>query len=211
MIFAVYKKRGPTSRDVLNIIKEKSSNKKVGHAGTLDPLAEGVLVVGIGRESTKKLHTAEFAEKEYEAVIKLGEESTTDDREGEKKKISFSKKPKKEDIKKVLSSFVGKINQLPPLFSAVKIEGVESYKWARKGIEKTAKERVVCVKDVALLNYRYPFFKIKVITGRGVYIRSLARDVGKNLGTGGYLYSLKRTRVGEFTVEKCVEIKNFRC
>ena len=110
MIVAVYKRKGPTSRDVLNKIKRFSKEKKIGHAGTLDPLAEGVLVVGVGRGSTKKLHTKEFDEKDYLAVVRFGEESITDDAEGEKSKRS-SQRPLLEDVEKAVASFQGVTQQ----------------------------------------------------------------------------------------------------
>ncbi len=205
MIFAIYKKKGPTSRDVLNKIKKNSDEKKIGHAGTLDPLAEGILVIGIGRESTKKLHTERFNEKEYLAIIRLGEESSTDDSEGEKKKI-HSKKPLFDEVMCVASQFQGEVEQAPPAFSAVKIEGERAYKRARKGDLVQPEKRKVDIKKINVLGYRYPLLKIRVTTGRGVYIRSLARDIGRELGTGGYLYSLIRTRVGEFKVKDCIEL-----
>jgi len=206
MIFAIYKKRGPTSRDVLNTIKKKTGEKKIGHAGTLDPLAEGVLVIGVGRESTKKLHTERFKEKEYLAVIFLGEESNTDDSEGEKKKI-LSRKPSFDEVVDVVSRFQGVIEQAPPAFSAVKINGERAYKRARRGEAVRPEKRKADVKEITVLSYRYPSLKIKVTTGRGVYIRSLARDIGRELRTGGYLCSLLRTRVGEFQIEDCIELE----
>jgi tRNA pseudouridine55 synthase len=211
MIIPIYKKKGPTSRDIVNILKKEIGEKKIGHGGTLDPLAEGVLVVGIGRESTKRLHSEVFNEKEYLATIFLGEKSTTGDREGEKTKGKFQKNIKIKEVEKALESFVGIIEQKPPIFSAIKIGGKESYKWARKGIFKETKKRKVEVKKIELLAFRYPFLKIRVITGKGVYIRSLAEDIGERFGCGGYLYSLVRTRVGSFKMEDCyddIEIRN---
>jgi len=206
MIFAIYKEKGPTSRDVVNKVKKIKKEKKVGHAGTLDPLAEGVLVIGVGRESTKKLHTEEFDEKEYLATIELGKESSTDDEEGEKKIINIHKKPKKKEIEKILLIFIGEILQRPPEFSAVKIKGREAYKYARKGVPVKPQKRKVSIKKIDLINYKHPFLKIKVETGKGVYIRSLARDIGKKLLVGGYLKKLTRTRVGRFNIKDCRSI-----
>jgi len=211
MIVAIYKKKGPTSRKVLNDIKQILGEKKIGHAGTLDPLAEGVLVVGIGRESTKKLHSAEFNEKEYLATIMLGKYSTTEDEEGEKTEVENITVPSKEEVKKVLASFSGKkVMQTPPAFSAVKVKGKEAYKWARKGKFVPLSPRKAEIKNITLLSYKYPLIKLEVVTGRGVYIRSLARDIGKKLSVGGYLYSLKRTRVGNFSLEDCVDLSFFK-
>ncbi len=209
MIVAVYKERGLTSRAVVNEIKNKVREKKVGHGGTLDHLASGVLVVGVSREGTKKLHTERFNEKEYIGKIKLGEKSTTDDREGEKekKKASTSDVPKVGEIEIILRRFVGDVMQIPPAYSAVKVSGKESYKLARKGFLVKHKERPVKIEKIEILSYRYPLLTIRVVTGPGVYIRSLARDIGDCLVGGGYLYSLLRTRVGGFTLENCVKIE----
>jgi tRNA pseudouridine55 synthase len=210
MLIAIYKEKGPTSRDVLNIIKKETGENKIGHGGTLDPLAEGVLIVGIGKEDTKKLHKEEFNEKEYEAVIFLGENSITDDNEGEKSKVNVKKSPKIEEIKDIVKKFIGVTMQIPPFFSAVKIKGKESYKLARKGVFLETKPRKAEIKSIKIKEYNYPFLKITVITGRGVYIRSLARDIGKELKTGAYLYSLIRTRVGKFTTNDCVGLSYFK-
>lgn len=209
MIIAVYKEKGFTSRDVVNRIKEATGRKKAGHAGTLDPLAEGVLVVGIDREATKELHKERFEEKEYVAVVRFGMYSETDDEEGNKENVEVKRIPKVEEINKVLSSFSGEICQRPPSFSAVKVKGKEAYKWTREGKEVDLEERKVHIKKIRLLSYRYPLLKIKIITGRGVYVRSLARDVGKSLGVGGYLLSLLRTRVGDLTLGDCKQLEYF--
>ncbi len=205
MIVAIYKEKGPTSRDVLNKIKEITGQKKIGHAGTLDPLAEGILVVGIGRESTKKLWKSRFDEKEYLAVIRLGETSTTDDKEGEKRKTKHSGMPGYCAVEKAVFLFLGEIEQIPPRFSAVKIRGKEAYKYARKNLPVKLQSRKALIKEIEIISYRYPLLKIRVITGKGVYIRSMARDIGEILETGGYLFSLKRTRVGSFKEEDCVD------
>lgn len=205
-IFAVWKPKGPTSHDIVQKIRKMTGVKKVGHAGTLDPLASGVLVVGIGREATKKLKDSVEAEKEYVALIKLGQESVTDDEEGRKTKFLFSKKPKLPEVEKVLSKFRGKIEQIPPQFSAVKIFGRRAYKSARAGKAIILKSRSVEIKNIRILKYKWPFLKIKVVTGSGVYIRSLARDIGREFKTGGYLAELERTRVGQFSKNKAIKI-----
>jgi tRNA pseudouridine55 synthase len=209
-IFALYKPKGPTSNDIVMKIKKITGEKKVGHAGTLDPLAEGVLVVGVGREATKKLFKEVRKEKEYEAVIKLGEVSTTGDQEGEKTKIDFNQKPSQEQIEKVLKKFIGEIEQVPPLFSAVKVNGKESYKRARKGEKFDLKSRRVFIKKIKLIDYNWPEIKIQTITGTGVYIRSLAEDIGESLKTGGYLKSLIRTRVGSYDISSSINIEDVK-
>lgn len=208
-IFAVYKPKGITSHDMVNRVRRATGEKRVGHAGTLDPLAEGVLVIAVGRENTKKISETVAKEKEYVATILFGKTSSTDDQEGQKSEINFYTIPSKKEIENSLYSFIGDIMQIPPAFSALKIKGTAAYKLARKGKEPEIKARRVFIKSIELLDYNFPFLKIKVITGPGVYIRSLARDIGKVLNTGGYLHELVRTRVGEYTVDNCVDIEKF--
>ena len=207
-ILNVFKPKGPTSFDIVEEIRKLSGIKKVGHGGTLDPLASGVLVIGLGREATKKLDEVVQKEKEYVVVVKLGENSVTDDEEGQKEKIS-DKEPDKEEIEQILKNFIGLIDQVPPQFSAVKVGGRKAYQAARKGQAIDLKPRQVEIKEIKVLDYRYPLLKLKVTTGKGVYIRSLARDLGRKLKTGGYVKSLKRTRVGEFKIEDSVKLKDF--
>jgi tRNA pseudouridine55 synthase len=209
-IFAVYKPKGPTSNQILTKIRKRTGIKKVGHAGTLDPLAQGILVVGVGRAATKQLGTIVAKEKEYLATIRLGYTSTTDDNEGQKEKIQDITKPLLVHVKNTLKQFKGEIDQVPPIYSAIKIKGQEAYKLARKGKEVKMKSRKALIKKISLISYKYPYLKIKVITGPGVYIRSLARDIGQTLGTGGYLSSLERTRVGQFTKSKALKLNQIK-
>lgn len=204
MILPIFKPIGPTSFNIISQIKKITGIKKVGHTGTLDPLAEGVLVVGIGRESTKKLFAELQKEKEYEVLIEFGKTSTTDDSEGEKTEWKVPRVPKVSQVSRVLENFIGEVWQMPPQYSAVKREGVESYKKARKGEKVTLGKRQVLIKDIKLSKYAWPLLKLKVVTGPGVYIRSLARDLGEVLKVGGYVRELKRTRVGEFKIEDCI-------
>jgi tRNA pseudouridine55 synthase len=208
-IFAVYKPKGPTSNAVLNQIRRKLGTRKVGHAGTLDPLAEGVLVVGIN-EGTKKLTEVVAKEKEYIAEIKLGATSNTDDAEGQ---ISYSNVLENigiTDLEKVLDQFVGKIMQTPPIYSALKIKGRPAYKYARAGEDITMKPREVEIESIEVLEYSWPVLKLKAVTGPGVYIRSLARDIGEKLKVGGYLLSLSRTRVGDFKIEDAITVEEIK-
>ena len=206
-IFAIYKPKGYTSNDIVNIVKKARNEKKVGHAGTLDPLATGVLVIGVGREATKKLGDIVKHEKEYVATIKFGVTSTTDDEEGEKTEVEVTEIPELDDIRKILVRFQGKISQTPPLFSAVKVKGKEAYKLARKGQKVELKPRQVEIKNIEILSYEWPILKLKVITGPGVYIRSLARDIGEQLNVGGYLTDLERTRVGQFNKDNSISLE----
>lgn len=208
-IFACYKPKGITSNDLVQKIRNfVGRDIKVGHAGTLDPLAQGVLVVAVGREATKKIDEVVQKEKEYIAHITFGRESSTDDAEGEKTEIKFSAIPTREDIRAILPEFTGKIQQVPPVYSAIKVEGKEAYKYARQGQVVEMESREVDVKSIEILDYDWPLLKLKIITGPGVYIRSLARDIGRRFGVGGYLSFLERTRVGDFKKEDAILIDN---
>jgi len=205
-IFAIYKQKGPTSHDIIRELRRITGIKKIGHAGTLDPLASGVLVVGIGREATKKLGEIVKKEKEYIGIIKLGEVSTTFDSEGEKIQISIKKKPTLINIEKIIKKFIGEIKQTPPIYSAIKIDGEKAYQMARRGIKFKLKPRIVSIKEIEILRYKWPLLKIKIICGPGTYVRSIANDIGKEIKTGGYLSSLERTRVGSFKINKAIKI-----
>ncbi len=208
-IYGAYKPKGPTSNGFLNKLRRITGIRKIGHAGTLDPLASGVLVVGIGRPGTKKLGEVVKKEKEYLAEIRLGFYSTTDDEEGEKTTVKFSKKPELKEIRVAIKKFTGNIRQTPPIFSAIKIAGKEAYKLARKGKEVKMKSRPAFIKKISLLKYKWPNIELRVITGPGVYIRSLARDIGKKLKTGGYLAELERTRDGQLKKENSLTLAGF--
>ena len=205
-IVAVYKPKGPTSFDVIYKLRKLTGIKKIGHAGTLDPLASGVLVVGIGREATRRLREVVESEKEYVATVRFGAKSTTDDEGGEKVAVEFIKKTSRQDVEKALSQFSGKIMQLPPNFSAIKIGGVRAYKMARRGETPKLIKRPVEVREIKIIKYKWPLLKIKIVSGPGFYVRSLARDLGKKLKVGGYLADLERTRVGQFKKSNAVKI-----
>ncbi len=209
-IFAVYKPSGISSFGMVARVRRILGIKKVGHAGTLDPLARGVLVIGAGREGTKLLSSEVAKEKEYLAEITFGFFSSTDDAEGEKTAVDNKIIPDIKDIKNVISDFVGEIMQIPPAFSAIKVEGQRAYKLARSGQQIELKARPVLVKEIEITDYSYPVLRLRVTTGPGVYIRSLARDIGKSLGVGGYLSDLERTRVGDFGVDDCIDLENLK-
>lgn len=204
-IISIYKPKGPTSFDIIREFQRAfGKREKIGHGGTLDPLASGVLVVALGREATKKIHEVVGADKEYLAKICLGATSTTDDSEGEKSAHPVAQIPQLEEVRIILGEFVGEIMQTPPIYSALKIHGKPAYKFARKGQDIEMKPRVVKVFEAELLDYKWPFVDVRFVTGPGVYIRALARDIGEKLGTGGYLACLERIRVGKFTKENSV-------
>ena len=203
MIVAILKPKGPTSFNIISQVKKATGIKKVGHAGTLDPLASGVLVIGIGRDSTRKLFQELEKEKEYEVLIKLGETSETDDEEGEKTVWEVNRIPDVSEVKKSLEKFIGEIWQMPPIYSSVKRGGVRAYEDARKGRKVVLGKRQVLIKEIEILEYAFPLLRLRVLTGPGVYIRSLARELGEELKVGGYVKELIRTRVGEYRIEDC--------
>lgn len=205
-LVAIYKPAGPTSHDIVDMVRRVTGVKKVGHAGTLDPLARGVLVVAIGRQATKQISKVVAKEKEYIARVRLGVTSTTDDEEGEKKMREVAE-VSQAAIEKVVAGFTGEIKQVPPAYSAVKIAGQEAYKRARRGEKVKMKPRQVEIKEIEILRYEWPFLKLRVVTGPGTYIRSLARDIGEELGVGGYLADLERTRVGDFSQEEAIRLE----
>ncbi|MFA6536776.1 MAG: tRNA pseudouridine(55) synthase TruB [Patescibacteria group bacterium] len=206
-IFAVNKPKGPSSFAIIHQIRKLTGEKRIGHAGTLDPLASGVLVVAVGRENTKKINDFVKKEKEYLATVKFGFTSATDDEEGEKTEIKFSRNiPMLEEIESVCQKFIGNIQQIPPIFSAIKINGQKSYDLARKNKAVEMKPRDVFIKEIKIEKYSWPFLQIKVVCGPGVYIRSLSKDIGAELGVGGYMADLVRTRVGEFILENALNL-----
>ncbi len=208
-IFAINKPKGPTSHDVIDQIRKVTGIQKVGHAGTLDPLASGVLVVAVGRDATKTLSSIVAKEKEYEATIQLGQTSSTDDSEGEKTEaINRNQIPSREEIYRISRKFVGKINQQPPVFSAIKVKGKPAHRLARAGKSPTLETRPVEIKDIVITKYQWPQLELRVTTGPGVYIRSLARDIGQELGIGGYLAGLIRTRVGEYRLDGSLAVED---
>lgn len=198
-IIAVWKPSGITSHDVIHHLRRLTGEKTIGHAGTLDPFASGVLVVGIGREGTKKLSSDEYDTKEYRAEVTLGTTSATDDPEGEKTPRTIAHPPTSEDIELALANFIGDIIQTPPAYSAVKVSGKPLYEYARKGKRVVLPKRVVTIHEIHILAYHFPILSLRVVTGGGTYIRSLAHDIGEQLKTGAYLSALTRTRVGPFT------------
>jgi tRNA pseudouridine55 synthase len=206
-IFAVNKPVGMTSHDVVAIVRKKTGVKRVGHGGTLDPLAQGVLVIAVGRENTKQLDKFVKGSKEYIAEIFLGANSTTDDEEGIKEIVNVKSPPLLSKIEEMSKLFIGDILQTPPIYSSIKISGKPSHRLVRKGENIKLEPRKVSIQNIEILDYEFPILKLKVTTGPGVYIRALARDIGEKLQTGGYLKSLIRTKVNNFTLENAKKIE----
>jgi len=197
-IHIFWKPKDISSNGFLKQIRKITGIRKVGHAGTLDPLAEGILVVGIGK-GTKLLTDIVRTDKEYLAVARLGATSETDDEEGIKTEVKVTTIPARADVLRALSLFQDETEQVPPGYSAIKIKGKETYKLARAGDSLTMKSRPAQIKEIELISYEWPLVSFRIVTGKGVYIRAVARDLGAKLNVGGYLASLKRTRVGVWT------------
>lgn len=203
-ILLVDKPAGWTSFDAVNYVRKivasverkKPKNVKVGHTGTLDPQATGLLVLLVGNY-TKRAPELSKLDKTYEVTIRLGQTSTTGDKEGEKTTIS-DHRPSAKEIEKALRNFEGEIEQTPPAYSAVKVNGQRAYKLAREGKAVELKSRKVRVYEIKDVSYNYPEVKFTAKVSSGTYIRSLAEDIGKTLKTGAYLFDLNRTEVGYF-------------
>ncbi len=203
----INKESGITSHDVVDKLRKITKIKKIGHAGTLDPIAAGLLILGVGRETTKKLFQLQKLDKEYVAKIRLGVVSDTFDREGRVKELKVEKIPTKKEIKKVLKTFVGKISQTPPPFSAKKIKGKKACDLVRRGIKIKLRPIEIKIYKIEVLKYCWPYLEIKVHCSSGTYIRSLASDIGKKLNCGGCIEELKRTKIGDFEVEKAKKLE----
>lgn len=197
---AVKRLRGPIQKR-LHVKKFK-----VGHAGTLDPLATGVLIVCTGR-ATRKIDELQSGLKEYIATIKLGSTTPSFDLETEIDAEYPTDHVTKEKIIEVLDSFKGEILQIPPIFSAVKVDGKRAYKYARNGKEPELKPKPVKITRIELISFENNELKFIVECGKGTYIRSLARDIGKALDTGAHLIELRRTKVGNIRIEDCMQIE----
>ena len=208
-LLLVNKPRGMTSHDVVDLVRFVTGVRRIGHAGTLDPLAGGLLIVLVGREATKKQADIMAGEKEYKAAIRLGSTSATDDAEGEIFPVVTDRTtiPDRDEVERVLQQFIGEIEQTPPVHSAVKIGGIRSYKLARGGKPTKPEPRKVTIRKIELLEYAYPLLRIRVACAKGTYIHSLARDIGKALSTGAYLDALTRTRSGEFRLEDALDLE----
>ncbi len=212
-IVLVNKPIGWTSFDVVakirGQIKQETGAKKpkVGHTGTLDPLATGLLIIVVG-EYCKRAGEFSKLDKEYETELTLGVTSTTDDNEGEKS-VTSDKIPSLEEVNATLNTFVGEQMQLPPAFSAIKVDGKRAYKLAREGKEVQLSPRPVTISSINQVNYEYPKIFFTVSVSSGTYIRSLARDIGQKLGTGAFMSNLRRTTVGEFKLTDAIEVVDF--
>ena len=207
-VLLLNKSIGSSSNKELQIIKRIFGADKAGHTGTLDPLASGLLPVCFG-EATKFSSFLFDFNKQYHAIIKLGETTTTYDREGEVTSIK-NVQCNNTQIKIAIDSFLGEIEQIPPIYSAIKLKGVPLYKYARNNISIESKPRKVTIYDIKLISYENNFLSISVLCSKGTYIRSLAYDIGQKLGCGAYLYDLTRIKIGDFDIVNSFSIDNLK-
>jgi len=203
-VLLIDKPAGITSFGVVARVRRKLSQQlgkkaKVGHTGTLDPFATGLMIIVTGKEC-RNASTYSKLDKVYEANVRLGQTSSTGDPEGELTDVS-TLVPTLDDVQHVLAGFVGEIQQQPPMYSAIKINGQRAYKLAREGEVFEMPFRTVTVFSLELLDYTYPDIKIRVHVSSGTYIRTLAQDIGLKLGTGAYCNELRRTKIADFSID----------
>ncbi|MCF8361945.1 MAG: tRNA pseudouridine(55) synthase TruB [Prolixibacteraceae bacterium] len=203
-----------TSFDVVNRVRYKLCRKlnikklKVGHAGTLDPKATGLVVLCTGK-STKKIEAIQAEEKEYIATVKLGATTPSSDLETEEDQTFDTSHLTLDIIKETLNKFIGETQQIPPVFSAIKVNGKRAFHYARNGEELKMKARTVQIHEIEIIRFDNPELEIKINCGKGTYIRSLSRDIGKSLNNGAYLIGLRRTQIGENDVKDAWSITEF--
>ncbi len=219
-IFCFNKPYTWTSFDVVSYVrnilirKTKEANPtvkklKVGHAGTLDPLATGVLIVCTGK-ATKRIDELQAHTKEYIATLKFGATTPSFDKETEEDATYPTDHITRELLEEVLKKFVGAIEQIPPAFSAVKVNGKRAYELARKGEDISLKSKTLVIDEIEITSYESPSnVSIRVVCSKGTYIRALARDIGQAIGSGAYLTDLVRTRIGDYKIENSLDVKDF--
>jgi tRNA pseudouridine55 synthase len=214
-LLLVDKPKNWTSFDVVNYVRAtvaqslglKPKNIKVGHTGTLDPLATGLLVLLIGKKYTRRASELSNLDKTYEVTMHLGITSSTGDDEGEKQPVN-PHIPDITDINKALSHFTGQLQQVPPAFSAIKVNGQRAYKLAREGKSIELEPRSITIHQNKMKNYAYPLVQFSSTVSSGTYIRSLVEDIGKQLKTGAYMSELRRTSIGDFCLKNAVAVQN---
>jgi tRNA pseudouridine55 synthase len=200
-LVVVDKPAGKTSHDVVSHVRRLAGTRKVGHAGTLDPMATGVLVLGLNR-ATRLLGHLTLEDKRYDATLRLGVTTTTDDAEGEIVETRATDGLSEEPVREVLAGLVGEIDQVPNAVSAVKVDGKRAYARVRAGEEVALPARRVTIRAIDITRVELPDVDVSVHCSSGTYIRAIARDVGAALGVGGHLTALRRTAVGPFTLDR---------
>ncbi len=206
-----------TSFDVVKKIKSVIWHKfgkrypklKVGHAGTLDPKASGLMVICTGK-ATKRIEEFQAGKKEYIARLKLGATTPSFDLEEEEDLHYPADHIDTALIKSVIPRFIGEIDQVPPVFSAIRINGRRAFNFAREGKEIELKARKITIDEIEIINFDSPILELRIVCSKGTYIRSLARDLGTALNSGAYLTGLKRTRIGDFSIEQAIDVEKFK-
>lgn len=206
-VIAIDKPRGPTSMSMVNLIRRRSGRVKTGHAGTLDPLATGVLVLGLG-SMTKRLGELTNTIKRYTTVIDLSATTIGHDAETPPIDIEVTHVPSSTEVETAVQRFHGAFMQSPPIFSAVKVDGRRAYAAARKGEVITIDPRPVVVNEISVIAYDWPTITIEIECEKGFYVRSLARDLGRALNVGGYCLEIRRSAVGPFTLEMAIALED---
>ena len=205
-LLLIDKPLGLSSNQVLSKIKFLFSPKKVGHTGTLDPMATGLLPICLG-EATKFSSYLLNADKTYEGLIRLGYKSSTGDKEGQIIRQDFGKMPSMNLVKKILNNFIGPIEQIPPMYSAIKHKGKPLYSYAREGINIPRAKRKIIIYEIKLLAYQGDELRIKIKCSKGTYIRTLAEDIGAQLNVGAYLLELNRTDIGSLSIKSALKVE----
>ncbi|MDP3789307.1 MAG: tRNA pseudouridine(55) synthase TruB [Candidatus Omnitrophota bacterium] len=208
-ILIVDKPKGMTSHDVVNIARKAFNIKRVGHAGTLDPIATGVLIILVG-DATKRSDTLLNDDKSYTATLRLGSATDTGDASGKPVKTCSAEGLRPEAVRDAIMSFVGEIEQMPPMYSAVKFRGKALYKWARKGVEVPRKTRKVNIKEIRISEIAIPDVVFEVTCSKGTYIRQLCTDIGDRLGSCGHMAELRRTRSGQYDISHAITVEKLK-
>lgn len=203
-VIAIHKPPGITSRDALDFVQRLVRPEKAGHAGTLDPIASGVLVVCVG-PITRLIERIQELPKQYHADFELGITSPSDDSETASKPVANAHIPTRQELEAALTTFLGTIQQVPPIYSAVKVDGRRAYHLARQQQEMTLTARPVDIYGLRITDYDYPRLQLEIDCGSGTYIRSLGRDLANKLGTGAIMTGLVRTRIGPLTLDRAVD------
>ena len=204
-LMVVDKPLGLSSMDVVRQLRRAAGHCKTGHAGTLDPLATGVIICALGK-ATKQIDRLMGMTKVYDTTVDLSALTNTDDAEGERQPVDVATPPTQPQIQTALDQLPGEIQQIPPAYSAIKIGGQRAYKLARKGDDVKMPPRIVRIDSIHLHRYDWPRLDLTITCGKGTYIRSLARQIGALLNTGGYLTALRRTAIGPYTIDRAWQL-----
>ena len=204
----INKEEGPSSHDIIDQLRKITNIKKIGHAGTLDPFASGLLIVAIGREHTKKIEKFVKLDKKYEAELLLGVKTDSFDKCGKIIEEYKGDEIKEKNLKASIEEIKNKKTQKPPMYSAKKVGGKKLYQLARKNIEIERKDHNINIFNISLEDYEWPKATIKVHCSSGTYIRSIANDIGENLFCGAHLTSLKRTHISDYSLKNSIKTKD---